>query len=83
MRVTAHVFILARLQRPWTDSAGMEKMAYSANVSQLNGEVIDTIRLTKEQYDSVEANKSYLVTADYGIGKNGGYLRLVSIQPDK
>ena len=50
---------------------------------QQNGEVIDTVRLTQEQYNLVEANKAYTIIADYGSGKNGSYLRVVDIVADK
>lgn len=83
MRVTAHVFILAKVQKPWVDSNGTERTSYSANITQSNGEIIDTIRLSIEQFNDIEPNKAYTITANYGIGKNGGYLRLLDITPAK
>lgn len=83
MRVTANVYVLAKVQKPWTDSSGAERTSYSANISQNNGEIIDTIRLSVEQYNGIEPNKLYTIMADYGVGKNGGYLRLADIIPAK
>lgn len=83
MRLEAYVQILAKMKKSWKDSQGVEHLSHTANVMQEQGEIIDTIRLTVEQFDMIEANKNYVVTADYGIGKNGGYLRLVSINPEK
>ena len=83
MRLTGNVQILAKLKNPWVDSNGIEKISYSANVLQNNGEIIDTIKLSLEQFNSIEPNKPYQITADFGTGKNGGYLRIVDISPSK
>lgn len=83
MKVTANITVLAKIQRPWTDSTGTERTSYSANIMQNNGEIIDTLRLSLEQYNTIEANKQYLVNAEYGTGKNGAYLRLIDINPLK
>lgn len=79
MRVTATVYVLGKVAMPWKDKQDMEHISYTANFMQNNGEIIDKLRLTQEQYNKVEAKKEYLVTADYGTGSNGGYLRLVDI----
>lgn len=83
MKVTALVQVLAKVQKPWKDSEGNERVSYSANIMQDNGTIIDTLRLTKEQFEAVEANKSYTLGADFGTGKNGAYLRITDIQPAK
>lgn len=73
MKVTALVQVLGKVQKPWKDSEGNERISYSANIMQDNGTIIDTIRLSKEQFECVEANKPYTLEADFGTGKNGGY----------
>lgn len=83
MNLTANLVILAKIQKPWTDSTGTERTSYSANIMQNNGEIIDTLRLSLEQYNAIEANKPYLVNVEYGTGKNGAYLRLIDISPLK
>lgn len=83
MRVIAKAQILGKVQKPWTDSNGVERSSYSANIMQENGQVIDTLRLNQEQYNMVEANKPYTVIADYSTGKNGTFLRVVDIVADK
>ncbi len=83
MKVTALVQVLGKVQKPWKDSEGNEKISYSANIMQDNGTIIDTLRLTKEQFESMEPNKPYILYAEYGTGKNGGYLRIAGIQPAK
>lgn len=83
MRLTGNVHILAKIQKPWTDSNGVEKMSHIANIMQNGGEVIDTLRLYLEQFNSIEANKPYQIVADYGVGKNGSYLKLIDITPSK
>lgn len=83
MRVIAKVQIVGKVQKPWTDSNGVERSSYSANIMQENGQIIDTLRLNQEQYNMVEANKPYTIIADYGSGKNGSYIRVVDILADK
>ncbi len=83
MRVNSSIHVLAKIQKPWIDSNGVERMSYSANVMQNGGEIIDTIRLTLEQYQIIEPNKQFTITADYGTGKNGNFLKLVDIIPAK
>lgn len=83
MRVIAKVQMVGKVQKPWTDSNGVERSSYSANIMQENGQIIDTIRLNQEQYNMVEANKPYTIIADYSTGKNGTFLRVVDIVADK
>ena len=83
MKVTALVQVLGKVQKPWKDANGNERLSYSANIMQDNGTIIDTIRLSKEQFECVEANKPYTLEADFGTGKNGGYMRIAGIQPAK
>lgn len=83
MKVTALVQILGKVQKPWKDSDGNERISYSVNIMQDNGTIIDIIRLSKEQFECVEANKPYTLEADFGTGKNGAYLRITDIHPAK
>lgn len=83
MRVQAVVTLIGKVTKTWKDEKGIEHVSHSGNISQNEGEIIDRIRLTQEQYNALIAGKLYAVTADYGIGKNGGYLRIVDIQEKK
>lgn len=83
MRVKANITLLGKVTKPWKDREGIDRVSYSANVMQENGEIIDTIRLTQEQYNPLLAGKAYTITADYGVGSNGGYLRIVDITETK
>lgn len=83
MRLNGEIFILAKVERPWTDENGVSRTSFAINISQLDGQIIETLRLTQAQFQFVEAKKNYVITADYGVGKNGGYLRLVDISPTK
>lgn len=83
MKVTAKVHVLAKVQKPWTDSSGVGRLSHSINIMQENGQVIDSLRLSQEQYDLVEANKAYTIIADLSSGKNGSYIRVVDIVADK
>lgn len=83
MRLSAKVHVLAKVQKPWTDSNGVEHISHTINIMQNNGEVIDTLRVSPNYYDQIEANKPYTIIADYGIGKNGGYLKVIEIFTEK
>lgn len=83
MRVNAVVQVLAKVSKPWKDESGNERLSYSANIMQNNGEIIDTLRLNAEQFAKIENGKMYNVCADYGTGRNGAYLRIVSITENK
>lgn len=83
MRVKAYVTLLGKVAKPWKDRDGIERVSYSGNVMQENGEIIDTVRLTQEQYNALFAGKAYTITADYGTSNNGGYLRIVDIAETK
>lgn len=78
MRVTATVQLLGKVARAWKDNNGVEHLSYSANIMQNNGEIIDTIRMSKEVFENAMAGKTYTATFDYGTGSNGGYLRLIT-----
>lgn len=49
MRVTANVMLLGKIAKPWKDKEGNERVSYSANIMQENGQIIDSVRLTQEQ----------------------------------
>ncbi len=83
MRLYANVNLLGKVAKPWKDKEGNERTSYSANIMQENGQIIDTLRLTQEQYNNVTAGKNYTITADYGNGSNGAYLRIVNISENK
>lgn len=83
MRIIAKTHVLGKVQKPWTDSNGVERLSYSINIMQEQGQVIDTLRLNQDQYNMVEANKPYTIIADYGMGKNGSFLRVVDIVAEK
>lgn len=83
MQVQAKILILAKVVKNWADDKGVAHKLYVINISQADGQIIDTLRLSEEQFDFVEAKKDYLVTADYGTGRNGAYLRIVDILPAK
>ena len=84
MKLTANVMILAKFEKPWNDSHGKEHISWVANIAQKNGMIIDTLRLSKEQYESIEAGKNYMINAEYGKNNTGaGYLRVLSILPAK
>lgn len=83
MRVHASVTLIGKVAKPWKDSEGVERVSYSCHIMQNEGEIVETIRITQAQYNVLIAGKPYLITADYGVGKNGGYLRIVNIEETK
>lgn len=80
MQVEACINILGKYKKPWIKD-GVERNSYSANIMQNNGMIIDTIRLTSDLYEKIEAGREYRMVAQYLTGKNGGYLRIEDIQP--
>ncbi len=84
MRVKANITLVGKVIKQWTNKEnGIERPLYYGNIVQENGEIVDTIRLTPEQYNTLLAGKQYTITADYGTGSNGGYLRIVDITETK
>lgn len=79
MRVSAHVQVLGKVTQTWKDKEGVERLSYTANIVQNNGEIIDKIRLNETQYNNIVVGKVYTLTADYGTGSNGNYLRILDI----
>ena len=75
MEVTAKVQLLGKIAQPWTKD-GIEHTSYKGHIAQNNFSIVETIKLSKEQFDSIEAGKAYTITADYGTGRNGGFLRI-------
>lgn len=74
------VQLLGKVATPWTDKEGNPHMSYKGHIGQRNLEIVESIKLTKEQYESVQAGKSYELLTEYGISKNGaGYLRITNI----
>lgn len=78
MEVTAKVQLLGKVAQPWTDKDGNEHTSYKGHIAQNNFSIVETIKLSKEQYKHAVAGRSYTLTADYGSGKNGAYLRITS-----
>lgn len=83
MEVKANIQVLAKMLKPWSDANNIEHIAYKANIAQNNFAIVESIRLSQEQYQKIEAGKSYILTAEYGTGKNGGYLRILDFTENK
>ena len=83
MKLYGTVNILGKVEKPWTDTTGAEHISYSMNIMQENGQIIDTLRVSKEQFNTVEAGKPYVFHAEYGVGKNGSYLRVLGFSTEK
>lgn len=83
MEVTAKVQLLGKIAKPWTDKDGKDHTSYKGHIGQNQLSIVETINLTREQFTQLEAGKSYTLTADYGVGKNGAYLRINSFMEIK
>lgn len=83
MKVSAVITLLGKVKKTWTDSNNVERLSYKGNIMQDNGEIIDTISLTEEQFNTLATGKVYNVSANYGTGSNGGYLKITSITENK
>lgn len=80
MKIEAYFTALGKFTKPWTKD-GKVNNSYAVNIMQNNGMIIDTIRLTSDLYEKIEAGREYRLIAHYMLGKNGGYLRIEDIQP--
>lgn len=83
MKVNAVVTLLGKLKTSWMDNNKVERFIYKGNIMQDNGEIVDTIRLTEEQFNTLATGKVYTISANYGTGLNGGYLKITSITENK
>ena len=79
MILYGNVQLLGKVIKHWRDSEGIEHTSHFANVMQNNGEIIEKLRLSQEQFNKVEAGKVYTLWTEYGTGKNGGYLKILDI----
>ena len=79
MRVQANALFWQSFPNHGKILLGNPQVSYFANIMQDKGTIIDTLRLNEEQFSQIEANQSYTITADFGTGRNGGYLRVVDI----
>ena len=83
MRVKAVINLLGKVTKPWKDKDGNDRISYKVNYGQENNEIVDTLPVTFEQYNMLVVGKTYVVSADYGTGTNGGYLRVLDITENK
>lgn len=59
MKLNANIAIIGKVAKPWTDSNGTDHLSYNINIMQENGQIVDTLRVSKEQFEKVEAGKTY------------------------
>lgn len=83
MRVNAEFTLIGKKKSVWKDNDNIERNSYKGNIAQDNGEIIATITLTEEQFNTLVAGRVYNASAIYGTGSNGGYLKITSITEKK
>ena len=83
MQLRATVTIIGKKFSIWKDKDGVEHKSFIANISQNNGEIVDSIRLNQEEFDKIEQNKIYTILCEYATSKNGNYLKIVEIIDNK
>ena len=83
MQLKATVFIIGKRISIYKDKEGVEHKSFIANVSQNNGEIVDTIRLNQNLYDKIESNRMFTILCEYATSKNGNYLKIVDIIDNK
>lgn len=76
---TVKVTIIGKLINKWSDKEGNEHSSPILNYQQNNGQHIGQLRVAEELFAQVEAGKEYLFDGEYGVGKNGGYIRVTGI----
>ena len=83
MRLFGNATLLGKTAKEWKDKDGIARISYKGNIMQNNGEIIDTIRLTQEQYNTLIAGKVYTITVDADTRTNDGHIRIVDIAETK
>ncbi len=83
MRVNAEFTLVGKKETKWFDENKVERTSRKGNFSQDNGEIIGSIALTEEQFNTLVAGRVYTASAIYGTGSNGGYLKITNIVEKK
>lgn len=81
MELIAHVKMIGTDSSDYMDKTGAARTACYANVSQKNGQIIDTVRIPPEFLSMLKQGEDYNFSMISSNGRNGLYLRLVDIQP--
>ena len=71
--------IIGKVINKWTDKEGTEHSSSILNYQQNNGQHIGQLRVAEELFAQVEIGKEYFFDGEYGVGKNGGYIRVTGI----
>lgn len=83
MYLSANLTVIGKVVSAYTDASGNPKNAYSLNIIQEQGRVIGSVRVSADQFQSVEENQNYVFKFSSGTGRNGLYLKLLEIQNAK
>ena len=83
MNILISLFVLGKVVRTWTDEKGVEHNIDMLNYQQNNGQLVGQLRVPEEIAKVVEVGKEYILEASYGVGKNGGYIRVLGIHSPK
>ncbi len=83
MNILIKFIVLGKVDKTWTDEKGEVHNYKMLNYQQDNGQIVGQLRVPEEVANSVEAGKEYILEANYGVGKNGGYIRVLGIHSPK
>lgn len=79
MVMKARFTVIGKFTVPFIASDGTAKESPKVNIAQDNGKVIETLRVTLEQFNVLETGLEYTANIISGNGKNGLYLKVLDI----
>lgn len=83
MNILIKLHVLGKVPKTWTDEKGVVHSMDMLNYQQDNGQIVGQLRVPEEVATAVEVGKEYILEASYGVGKNGGYIRVLGIHSPK
>lgn len=84
MRVQIIVQAVGKGRNIFKNKDGQTVESRYGNFSQDGGAIVDTLRLTQEQFDAWEPGRTYIVKANLAKShSNGLYLQVLDIVPDQ
>lgn len=74
MFIQAVLRILSKKEKPFTAKDGSLRTTYSLNYSQLDDEIVGTISVSENIFNSCEKGKIYELTGEYRSSSNGNFI---------
>lgn len=83
MLLKSNVNVIGKNVQNYVDANGMSKKLYVVNIYQDNGKIIDSLRVSEEQFALLEPGKEFVLEMTSGNGRNGLFLKTTAVYPAK